>query len=116
MQPLFDAWLQRPGCRLAFSTTSKATTKCYAVIFWHAALHLLADLQQVRSEHANRLGALDKMLRLYQSVLGLELVPGDGKRGMCGTALENVTWSLGFMLSRQATQTFFCQHHKADKA
>jgi hypothetical protein len=40
-----------------------------------------AELQQTRAEQSTRLGALDKVLRLYQSVLGLELVPGDGEAG-----------------------------------
>ncbi|GBF93798.1 hypothetical protein Rsub_06130 [Raphidocelis subcapitata] len=35
------------------------------------------ELQRERSTQDNRLGALDKVLRLYASVLGLELVPGD---------------------------------------
>jgi hypothetical protein len=36
------------------------------------------ELLSERKSQSSRLGALDKVLRLYQSVLGLELVPGDG--------------------------------------
>lgn len=46
-----------------------------------------AELQRERAVQGGRLGALDKVLRLYRTVLGLELVPGEGERGwwrLCG--------------------------------
>lgn len=52
------------------------------------AQNLEQELQQARSEQSNRLGALDKVLRLYQSVLGLELVPGDDELNLVFTLVD----------------------------
>ncbi|KIZ06006.1 hypothetical protein MNEG_1947 [Monoraphidium neglectum] len=46
------------------------------------------ELQQTRAEQSTRLGALDKVLRLYQSVLGLELVPGDDELHLVFTLVD----------------------------
>ncbi|KAI8465650.1 MAG: chromosome segregation protein Spc25-domain-containing protein [Monoraphidium minutum] len=46
------------------------------------------ELQQAKGEQSSRLGALDKVLRLYQSVLGLELVPGDDELNLVFTLID----------------------------